>query len=98
LFFSDTNSAEQFLRSALVVALTDGHLRQPELDLLQTWAEALVLDSELISSLVPCSTRVNQSWRPLDPLKQWLEALDPAEERISFFIVYLIPSHCLFER
>ena len=81
-----------------MVALTDGHLRQPELDLLKTWAEAPVLDSELISSLVPCFTRVNQLWRPLDPLKQWLDALDPADERISSFIVYLIPSHCQFER
>jgi tellurite resistance protein len=72
LFSSDPNSGEQFLRSAVVVALADGHLSQSELDLLQTWAEALGLKSELISSLVPCSTRVAQPWKPLDPLEDCL--------------------------
>ena len=98
LFSSDPNSAEQFLRSAVVVALADGHLSQSELDLLQTWAEALGLKSELISSLVPCSTRVTQPWKPLDPLKHWLDGLDPGDERIASFIVHLIPSQCPFER
>jgi hypothetical protein len=81
-----------------VVALADGHLSQSELDLLQTWAEALGLKSELISSLVPCSTRVTQPWKPLDPLKHWLDGLDPGDERIASFIVHLIPAQCPFER
>ena len=98
LFSSDPNSAEQFLRSAVVVALADGHLSQSELDLLQTWAEALGLKSELISSLVSCSTRVTQPWKPLDPLKHWLDGLDPGDERIASFIVHLIPAQCPFER
>ncbi len=98
LFSSDPNSAEQFLRSAVVVALADGHLSQAELDLLQIWTNALGLDSELISSLVPCSTQVSQPWKPLDPLKHWLDALNPGDERISSFIVHLIPSQCPFER
>ena len=98
LFSLDPNRAEQFLRSAVVVALADGHLSQSELDLLQTWNEALGLNSELISSLVPCSTREMQPWKPLDPLKQWLDGLDPGDERISSFIVHLIPSQCPFER
>ena len=60
LFSSDPNRAEQFLRSAVVVALADGHLGQSELDLLQTWASGLGLNSELIKSLVPCSSRETQ--------------------------------------
>ena len=98
LFSLDPNKAEQFLRSAVVVALADGHLSQVELDLLQIWAEALGLNSELISSLVPCSSGVTQPWKPLDPLKNWLDDLDPCDERISSFIVHLIPSQCPFER
>ncbi len=98
LFSLDPNKAEQFLRSAVVVALADGHLSQVELDLLQIWAEALALNSELISSLVPCSSGVTQPWKPLDPLKNWLDDLDPCDERISSFIVHLIPSQCPFER
>ena len=98
LFSLDPNKAEQFLRSAVVVALADGHLSQVELDLLQIWAEALGLNSELISSLVHCSSGVTQPWKPLDPLKNWLDDLDPCDERISSFIVHLIPSQCPFER
>ena len=46
------------------------------------WAEAPGLNSELISSLIPCSMWWIQPWRPLDPLKQWLDAMDPGDERI----------------
>ncbi len=46
------------------------------------WAEALGFNSELVSSLILCSMRGTQSWRPMDPLKQWLDAIDPGEERI----------------
>ena len=81
-----------------VVALADGHLSQPPLDRLQTRASALGLNIELINSLVPCSSREPQPWKPLDPLKQWLDDLDPRDERISSFIVQLIPSQCPFER
>ena len=98
LFSSDPNRAEQFLKSAVEVALADGHLSQSELDLLQTWASALGLNSELINSLVPCSSGETQPWKPLDPLNQWLDDLDPRDERISSFIVQLIPSQCPFER
>ena len=57
-----------------------------------------MFNSELISSLVPCSTRVTQPWKPLDPLKHWLDGLDPGDERIASFIVHLIPAQCPFER
>ena len=70
----------------------------PQLDFLQIWASALGLNSELINSLVPCSSGETQPWKPLDPLKQWLDDLDPRDERISSFIVQLIPSQCPFER
>ena len=86
------------MRSAVAVALADGHLSQSELDLLHIWDEALGCQSEWIRSLVPCSTRVNQPWKPLDPLKNWLDDLDPGDVMISSFIVQLIPSQCPFER
>ena len=98
LFSSDPNRAEHFLRSAFVVALADGHLSQSDLHLIQTWSSALGLNSELINRLVPCSSQVTQHWKPLDLLKQWLNDLDPRDERIPSFIVHLIPSQCPFER
>ena len=67
------------------------HGQAHQLDLLQILAEVLGLNSELISSLVPYSTRVTQAWKRLDPLKHWLNGLDPGDERISSFIAHLIP-------
>ena len=98
VFSLDPNSAEQVLRSAVVVALADGNLSQSELDLLQTWDEALGLNCELIHSLDPCSAWITKPWKPLDPLKQWLDELDPGDVRLSSFLVHLIPSQCPFER
>jgi len=97
-FSGDSKLAEQFLRSAVVVALADGHLSQVELDLLQTWSDGLGVKTDLIQGLMPCSSTAGQPWRPLGPLKQWLDELDPGDERIASFIVHLIPAQCPFER
>ena len=92
------NLAKQLNPDCPVPTLDWNHGLVLQLDFLQTWAEALGLNSELIKSLVPCSSRETQLWKPLDPLKQWLDDLDPRDERISSFIVQLIPSQCPFER
>jgi len=34
----------------------------------------------------------------LEPLKHWLDELDPSDPRVAGFIVNLIPSQCPFER
>ena len=90
--------AKQLNPDCSVPTLDWNHGRVPQLDFLQIWAEKLGLNSKLISSLVPCSTRVAQPWKPLDPLKHWLDGLDPGDERIASFIVHLIPAQCPFER
>lgn len=92
------NLAKQLNPDCPVPTLDWNHGLVPQLDFLQIWAEALGLNSELINSLVPCASRETQLWKPLDPLKQWLDDLDPRDERISSFIVQLIPSQCPFER
>ena len=83
--------AKQLNPDCSVPTLDWNHGRVPQLDFLQIWAEKLGLNSKLISSLVPCSTRVIQPWKPLDPLKHWLNGLDLGDERISSFIAHLIP-------
>lgn len=97
-FSTNPKIAEEFLQSAVTVALADGYLHQSELDLLLTWARALVGKSPLISSLVSCPDYEARPWRLLDSIKQWLDAFDPSDERISSLIVQLIPSQCPFER
>jgi len=95
LFSSDPNRAEQFLRSALVVALADGHLSQTELDLLQTLGRSAWPQQRTDQQL---GSLLHAGDSALDPLQQWLDAFDPGEERISSFIVCLIPSQCPLER
>ena len=92
------NLAKQLNPDCPVPTLDWNHGLVPQLDFLQIWAEALGLNSELINSLVRCSSRETQLWKPLDSLKQWLDDLDLRDERISSFIVQLIPSQCPFER
>ena len=92
------NLAKQLNPDCPVPTLDWNHGLVPQRDFLQIWAEALGLNSELINSLVPCASRETQLWKPLDSLKQWLDDLDPRDERISSFIVQLIPSQCPFER
>ena len=99
LLASDPTTAEQFLRTAVVVALADGHLSREELDLLRHWAELLGCDQAPLAGLKPCVEHLrNEDWAPLEPLKHWLDGLDPTDERVAGFIVSLIPAQCAFER
>jgi len=96
---ADPTVADQFLRSAVVVALADGHLSQEELDLLRHWAELLGCDQAPLAGLKPCIDHsMAGDWTSLDPLKHWLDGLDPSDERVAGFIVSLIPAQCPFER
>ena len=90
----DSNLTEQFLRSAMVVALADGHLSPKELDLIQSWVLALGCSQELLHSLKPCDGGIH----PLDPLRDWLDGFQPEDPGVAAFIVQLIPAQCPFER
>ena len=98
-FAEDRTLAEQFLRSAVVVSLADGHLSGSELDLLHHWVDVLACDPSPLEGLQPCETQTGaRGMHPLEPLKQWLDALDPSDPAVAGFIVSLIPAQCPFER
>ncbi|OUX73790.1 MAG: Mo-dependent nitrogenase [Synechococcus sp. TMED90] len=98
-FAADRTLTEQFLRSAVVVSLADGHLSAMELDLLHHWADLLGCDQSPLKGLQPCDAPTSaRSIHPLEPLKQWLDALDPSDPAVAGFIVSLIPAQCPFER
>lgn len=91
--------AEQFLRTAVVVALADGHLSEEELNLLRHWASVLDCSEAPLADLRHCLAQPRSDGRtPLTPLKHWLDELDPSDPRIAAFIVSLIPAQCPFER
>jgi hypothetical protein len=97
-FGVSTREAEEFLRSAVVVALADGHLSEPELVLLRQWSRALGVGEGLLDSLPEPCCDTEETVGLLDPIKAWLDGLDPREPAVARFLVRLIPAQCPFER
>ncbi|MFN9545469.1 MAG: Mo-dependent nitrogenase C-terminal domain-containing protein [Cyanobacteriota bacterium] len=97
-FGAGTPLAEVFLRSAVVVALADGHLSAPEMVLLRQWSGALKVGEDLLASLPETCCDSEDSVGLLDQLKAWLDGLDPEDPAVARFLVRLIPAQCPFER
>jgi tellurite resistance protein len=93
-----TSEAEEFLRSAVLVALADGHLSPAEMVLLRQWAAALQVGEELLACLPDASCDEEKRTGLLDPLKAWLDRMEPREPAVARFLVRLIPAQCPFER
>ncbi|MEB3156555.1 MAG: Mo-dependent nitrogenase C-terminal domain-containing protein [Cyanobacteriota bacterium] len=93
-----TPLAEAFLRSAVVVALADGHLSPPEMALLRQWSEALKVGEAQLAALPDTCCDSDGNVGLLEGLKAWLEELDPVDPAVARFLVRLIPAQCPFER
>jgi tellurite resistance protein len=93
-----TPEAEEFLRSAVLVALADGHLSREEMTLLRQWSAALQVGEDLLASLPDTCCDSDASRGLLDPLKAWLDRLQPTDPAVARFLVRLIPAQCPFER
>ena len=94
VFAQDPELADQFLRTAVLTAVADGHLSDAEMALLQGWADLLELGRERLAELHPDQ----DGHRPLDGVREWLDQMEPSDPRVAAFIVSLIPSQCPFER
>ena len=90
--------AAQFLRTAVMVALADGHLSEPELALLRHWSVLLEVGGEslegLRSDLDPTPTPASVLLR----LRGWLDGIDPQDPAVATLLVRMIPASCPFER
>ncbi|MCP9832770.1 MULTISPECIES: Mo-dependent nitrogenase C-terminal domain-containing protein [unclassified Cyanobium] len=103
-----TPTAEEFLRSAVLVALADGHLSAIECERLRHWSELLQVGQTLIEDLLKTPTsrddssdvRCDTHQHPghLDALRHWMDDLDPSDPEVARFLVRLIPAQCPFER
>jgi len=97
----DPLQIHQFLRTAVLVALADGHLSVEELELLRHWSEGLDCNDTPIAALTPSpqlAADQARHWHVLAPLKHWLDQWDPVDPHVAAFIVSLIPAQCPFER
>lgn len=93
-----TATAEQFLRSAVVVALADGRLGEAELDLLRHWSELLQVGQAVLAELHAPQEAGSGPDSTLERLRGWLDAQAPSDPAVARLLVKLIPSQCPFER
>ncbi|TVQ48165.1 MAG: nitrogenase [Gloeocapsa sp. DLM2.Bin57] len=99
----DKKTKENFLRTAVLVALADGVYSIPEAKVLQEFSEALGLSVEALLSL---DITIHDADTPqelphpdlLKPVKHWLDGLEIEDPRLAKFLCKMIPPQCPFER
>jgi len=106
----DPNLAEQFIRTAVMVAIADGIYSVEEFKLIHEFSEALDLKVEALSSLEetlckphpddPNGELVNGivDHSLLNPVKEWLDQVEVKDPRLARFLCKMIPAQCPFER
>ncbi len=98
----DSQMAENFLRTAVMVAIADGTYSSPEDQLLHQFCTALGQQPKILEPLrLTLSHRVNSASLPprlLSPVQDWLDRLEIQDPRLARFLCKMIPSQCPFER
>lgn len=101
-FGSDRALAENFLRTAVMVALANGIYSQSEDAELQRFCGALGLEIDALESLKYTLDGQHESneqtLRLLDPVRHWLDGLEVKDAKVARFLCRLIPPQCPFER
>jgi tellurite resistance protein len=92
--------SEDFLRTAVMVAIADGVYSQPEDDLLAAFCRALQVDVAILASLrlTLVGAVAPMGVDPLRKVRVWLDGMEVKDPRVARFLCKLIPSQCPFER
>ncbi|NDJ25249.1 nitrogenase [Nostoc sp. B(2019)] len=103
-----TPAAENFLRTAVMVAIADGTYSPSEDKVLQQLCQALEQPENVLEALrhtlehpqqlTPTTGLTKPQINALHPLRQWLDGLDIQDPRVARFLCKMIPSQCPFER
>ena len=104
----DKDTAENFLRTAVLVAVADGVYSPPEYELLHQFSEALEIEVAALQSLentlykqetnTSAITPVKPGADVLHPVKDWLDEMEVKDPRLARFVCKVIPAQCPFER
>ncbi len=106
----DSQTAENFLRTAVMVALADGLYSSQEDQLLGEFSKALNLQVSALESLrhtldgdhsdLKAQAQLADKQAPdiLKPVRQWLDGFEVQDPKIARFLCSMIPSQCPFER
>ncbi|BAZ83052.1 Mo-dependent nitrogenase C-terminal domain-containing protein [Sphaerospermopsis kisseleviana CS-549] len=100
-----TAVGENFLRTAVMVAIADGIYSPSEEKILHKFCQALELDTQALTALrhtleYPKQVQETTLHPPdiLHPLRDWLDGLEIHDPRVARFLCKMIPSQCPFER
>jgi tellurite resistance protein len=110
---TDASVGENFLRTAVMVALADGIYSTAEDELLESFCQALNLQVSALEALRhtldggEADKGVGEAGIPhpekptvdvLLPVRHWLDELEMHDPRVARFLCKLIPPQCPFER
>jgi len=105
-----TKAGENFLRTAVMVAIADGTYSKSEDYLLHQLCKALeqpenmlevlrqTLETQELIIIAPVATPTKPQLDALRPLRDWLDRLDIQDPGVARFLCKLIPSQCPFEQ
>ncbi|TAF06104.1 MAG: nitrogenase [Nostocales cyanobacterium] len=100
-----TPAAENFLRTAVMVAIADGIYSPSEEEILQRFCQVLELDTKALESFRHTLEDTQNAQDPtqhppdiLHPMRDWLDGLEINDPRVARFLCKMIPSQCPFER
>lgn len=99
-------TAENFLRTAVLVAVADGLYSPPEAEILKDFSVALGIKVNALESLEHTlwdsrgTEAAGEHPHPdlLHPVKDWLDGMAIHDPRLARFICHLVPPQCPFER
>lgn len=101
----DMDTKENFLRTAVMMAIANGVYSKSEADIVHEFQSALGLDLEALKSLEatlwnPETEKTGEANNPnlLQPVKKWLDGMNVNDPRVARFLCKMIPSECPFER
>lgn len=107
----DPTAAENFLRTAVMVAIADGTYSSVEDEIIYQFCQALGLQDTVLASLrqtlcdLPTDNEaavLPSTEQPqidvLHPVRDWLDGLDIHDPKVARFLCKMIPPQCPFER
>lgn len=101
----DPLHADNFLRTAVMVAIADGIYSNPEDQLIRQFSAALgrqIPAFEALQQTLNCAEPLQPASgdRPdmLNPVRHWLDGLEIHNPKVAHFLCKMIPAQCPFER
>lgn len=102
----DPETRETFLRTAVMMALSNGVYSKAEAESIESFRQALGLEIFALKSLEATLYDPNSHHKEeepphpdlLHPVKDWLDGIAVKDPRVARFLCKMIPSQCPFER